>query len=487
MSLGNRIRQGTKWLAFGRFFEQITRFAFGVALARILMPADFGMVVTIGIFTGVASFLAAGGMGQALVQAKELEESHYRVVFTLQFLLCLGIYLFFFTIAPWFAVWYDNQMYSSLLRVSAISFLLRPFGNIPRSRLHRQMRFKALTMIRIAGMLFSGTASITMGLHHMGPWSLILGGLIGALVNIALLRIVTGWRPGFAFEKEAAKRLGGYGIRMSGNGLLTYLRNQTGNFILSRSLGPSLVGLYNKADSLGNLPAQTMIGSAFQTVFRGLSKVQDDKNQSRYIYLRTITLLTLYTLPVYVGIFWLAGPFIEVVYGAKWLPSAQPLKILTLIGLLRCIGNPAGAVVAAQNRLGYQMRIQIEQLALTVVACIIGVRWGIVGVAWGAVAAGLYGTVRIVWLANRCLLARVTHILRALKPGAQLNALLFLILMAAHVTVFHRLKAEQPELYLLGMAAVGGLSYLAAFLYLPIPGLLSEALRWKRALRLSNV
>ena len=100
MNLGNSIRAGTRWLTAGSVGRQVLQFAVGVILARLLVPADFGFIVTIQIFTGLASLMASGGTGEALVQAKEVTERHYQVAFTVQITIAVVIYLGFFAAAP---------------------------------------------------------------------------------------------------------------------------------------------------------------------------------------------------------------------------------------------------------------------------------------------------------------------------------------------------------------------------------------------------
>src|SRR5579872_4965554 len=142
MSLGESIRHGAKWLLGGNVASQALQFAFGVVLARLLVPADFGTLVTVQIFTGLAGFVSGGGMGQALIRAKEAKREDFQVVFTVQLALGLLVYVVFFIMAPAFAHWYDNPLYKDLFRVSAITFLLRPFSNMPNAWLTREMRFK---------------------------------------------------------------------------------------------------------------------------------------------------------------------------------------------------------------------------------------------------------------------------------------------------------------------------------------------------------
>jgi len=159
MSVGQSIRSGAKWLFAGNIGNQILQFGFGVVLARILVPGDFGMLVTIQAFTGLAGFIAGGGMGQALVRAKEATEYDFQVIFTMQLIIGCFIYMCFFLIAPFFAAEFDNPLYQDLLRVSAISFLIRPFTNIHTSWLSREMRFKERMLVATCTAFISGIVS----------------------------------------------------------------------------------------------------------------------------------------------------------------------------------------------------------------------------------------------------------------------------------------------------------------------------------------
>ncbi|MBE0437706.1 MAG: oligosaccharide flippase family protein, partial [Methylomicrobium sp.] len=144
MQLGNTIRSGTLWLFTGNISQRALEFLFGIILARLLAPADFGLLVMTHVFTGFAGFIAGGGMGQALIQSKDISARHYRVVFTLQLLICSIIYGVFYYSSPYIARFLDNPIYTDLLRVSTLNFLIRPFVNISRAKLSRDMRFKSI-------------------------------------------------------------------------------------------------------------------------------------------------------------------------------------------------------------------------------------------------------------------------------------------------------------------------------------------------------
>lgn len=487
MSIGNSIRSGTKWLLAGNLGGQLLQFAFGVVLARLLAPADFGLLVTVQIFTGFAGFIAGGGTGQALVQAKEVGKRDYQVVFTMQLLIGFLIYGFFFVAAPWFADWLGHPLYVDLFRVSAVSFLLRPFVNVPGALLQRAMRFKASAVVATAASIVSGMISLVLAGYGWGVWSLVLGGLIGSLLSAVLLLRVAGWVPRFSFDRVIARRLGSYGFKVSLNNIVEYVRSQIPNLVITRLLGTTSVGLYNKAASLNVIPMSIIGSSPYQAVFRALAQTQDNLDQSKYIYLRTVTLVLVYTLPFNVGLAWLAEPFISVVYGDKWLGAVQPLQILALSVLFRCVINPAGAVLEARNLLTQEFRIQLETLVLLVMGCLLGYRWGISGIAWASVAGSVYASLRTAAVANRSLGVSRTELLGVLKPGLILNGLLFATLLLADFFWPGNLAKSGSASYLFAMSGLGAFVYATFFLYLPMRETETEAARWKHRLGLARV
>ena len=479
MDLGQSIRGGVKWLIVGNTGSRILEFAFGVILARLLVPADFGMIVTIQVFTGFVSMLTSGGMGQALIRAKAVDANDFNAVFTLQLVLGALIYLGFFLSAPWFADFFENPLYEDLLRVSALSFLMRPFAYMHGSWLNREMDFKRKSIIEVISGVVTGLSSVLMAWAGMGVWSLTLSGLAGGLVRNILLARITVLNLRLNFDFAIMRRHGTYGSRIMANDVLGRLRTEGLKLILSKLAGPTFLGLFNKADSLHRLPYWMFAQPVAQPVFRAMSKMQDDMDQTRYMFYRVITLLMAYILPFYVGLWWVAEPFIGVVYGEQWLPAAEPLRILAMAGFFYIISRPCGVLLMAQNRLIQEMIAQIAILVFTLSACLIGLRWGLEGVSWSVLGSQVFATTCFYILVYRTIPTRIMELVRAIAPGLTLNSLLFLVL-AIIDSLTGDLRMTDPALYLLLMAIPGSLIYLAAFLLLPITTLQSESARWRQ-------
>lgn len=477
MSLGNSIRHGAAWLFVGSTGSRILNFAFGIVLARLLAPQVFGMLVSIQIFTGLVGFVAGGGMGQALVRAKEVSKHDYDVVFTIQLVIGGLIYAGFFVIAPWFAIWYRTPLYEELLRVSALSFLLRPFVNLPRSILFREMRFKVQTGVGFGTMCVSSAVSIIMAFFGFGVWSLIAGGLVGPLVGAALLIPIAGWRPGLSFQWQRGREIARYGVLVTAGDFIVYLREQASNFVLSKTLGPHALGLFNKANSLALIP-QSVTGSVYQVTFRGLAKEQDNLNLSQYLYLRSITLVSVYTWPAFFALAWLALPLVRFLYGTKWVDAAYPLTCLAIIGPFLMLDMLAGSVLAARNWLHREIPVQVVMLIVVVLGSVAGLPYGLVGVAIGASLSNVYGALHMSWLASRCLSMPMRRVMSALWTPLLLNLPVLALWLIMDQSLMVRVRYGD-FLYLLIMLSAGGLLFALLFFLAPIPNIASEQRRWR--------
>jgi O-antigen/teichoic acid export membrane protein len=189
-----------------------------------------------------------------------------------------------------------------------------------------------------------------------------------------------------------------------------------------------------------------------------------------------------YTTPIYVGIWWIADPFIGVVYGEKWLPAAEPMAILVLAGIVRTFSFPCAALFAAQGRLTQEMVALAFTLVFVVVAVTVGVQWGLTGVAWGIAGSYLFVSVYFYILAYRILPTRMMDLVRAVMPGVVLNVPLMIALTLTHFGL-QALAVDSRVLYLLAMALVGATVYAVALLFFPIPAIATEAARLRGMVR----
>lgn len=481
----SKLRSGTAWILASKVSNELGQFVIGIVLARLLVPEDFGLVATVGIFTGIAGYFSGAGTGQALVRAQHAEPIHFRVVFTLQLAVGLAILLLLYLCAPLMAGFFGNPLYEDLLRVSALSFLLRPFANVPGAKLNRDMRFRDATLANLGTLIVASAMAIALAIAGFGPWSLIYSGLTGGVFRGIALCAAARWWPSMAYDRRVALELGGYGFKAAANDLLEFLRGQAIVFVLSKARGPGEVGLFTRASGLRDSPMRLIGAAPYQPVLRVLSTLQDDLDTSRYLYFRSILLVSVYTMPFYVGFLFLAEPLVLVLYGEKWRTSGELLRILACGGIFSCIMTSSGAVLAARNRLRAEITLNAIVLAGIVTALVLVARHGLAAVAWTVTIANIGFAVSIVCIAMRELRGSLRELVVALSPAVALNGGLFVLLWFSALLLSPEGQRAPYETVAL-MGTVGAVCYALGFLFLPIPALASEARRWKQRLGIAR-
>jgi teichuronic acid exporter len=195
--------------------------------------------------------------------------------------------------------------------------------------------------------------------------------------------------------------------------------------------------------------------------------------------------VAVYATPFYIGLLWLAEPLIRGIYGEKWVAAAGPLMILAFAWPFWMADNLSGAVSAAHNLLGAEIKIQIASLVITALSIVIALPYGINGVAWAIVCAAAFSSLAMHRLALKCLKAKWMDSLRAIIPATILNAMLALTLYILQQLLPADWRAHDL-LNISIMGTAGGLIYAGSLLYFPIPSLAAERLRWKSKLRLKR-
>src|SRR5690348_522146 len=89
------------WDMMGVLAKQSVAFIVSIFLARILLPAEFGLVAMALVFISITQVFADFGFTSALIQNKENTSLTYSSIFFLN--ITVGIFLFalFWFIAPW--------------------------------------------------------------------------------------------------------------------------------------------------------------------------------------------------------------------------------------------------------------------------------------------------------------------------------------------------------------------------------------------------
>ncbi|MDZ7697251.1 MAG: lipopolysaccharide biosynthesis protein [Deltaproteobacteria bacterium] len=289
-SLAQRTFRGFNWTFLSAVLQSVLVFLFGIILARLIPPEDFGLLGMAMIFTGIAGLFSNLGIGPAIIQRRSLTTAHIRVAVTLSTILGSILTLVLWNSAGSIALLYGDYRISPILKLISLSFLLNGLSSTSRSLLHRTLQFKKLFFIEIAANIFGYfTLSIPMAILDYGVWSLVFGMLFSSTISCVLLVSVA--RPSlipFLRKKEIGELIG-FGTGMTLISITNYAATHVDYFIIGKMLSARDLGLYARAYQLMLLPLSRFAGALTTVLFPAYAELQNETNRISLIYFKAVS------------------------------------------------------------------------------------------------------------------------------------------------------------------------------------------------------
>lgn len=327
-TLKQKTVKGLAWNSVNMLSNKALTFTIGVVLARLLTPADYGMVAMIGVFTSVLTLFTDGGLTTALVRKENRTEEDMATVFWYNLVACYVIYVILFFAAPYIAGFYNMPMLKDITRITTLGLLIGPFGGIQSMLLTTRIDFKTPAIIGVFTTAVAGVAAIILAYLGYGVWALVAQGLIGAVIGTAARVFVVRWRPRTGFSKRSFKELFGFSSKMLASSCLETIYQNITPLIVGKFYSPAQLGTYERARGWAALPSMTFTGVLQGVTFPVLSKLQDDDDRLRNNYRRLLRLSAYICFPLMVGLASVASPLTLFVLTAKWQGTIILLQII---------------------------------------------------------------------------------------------------------------------------------------------------------------
>ena len=379
------------WNAAGAFGGRAIQFAATVVLARLLSPAEFGMVAVLAIFTYFATALIESGFGSALIQMQAVTREDESAVFHFNLAMAAALYAAFWFLAPAIARFYGQPALAPLARILALVFFCNAFGLVQGTLLTKQLDFRRLTLAQLGATLASGSLGILLALRGWGAWSLAAQTIANAAVRSGLLWMLSPWRPLGRLHLASLRAMFPFGSRLLASGLLGSVMENVYATVIGKFFTQADVGFYSRAQLAQRQAADSFTGVVVNVAFPAYAAVQHDPDQLREGYRRSIVYASAALFPLMLGLAALARPLFLLVFTAKWAASIPYFRILCLSGLLYHLHALNLNVLKAVGRSDLYLRLAVLKVGLVLVGLLVSVRFGMWGIVWGQVLVSWLG------------------------------------------------------------------------------------------------
>lgn len=333
-TLKEKTAKGLFWGGISNGLQQILGLVFGIVLARILSPEDYGMVGMLAIFTGIAGTIQESGFTAALVNKPEIKHEDYNAVFWFSLLIGVVLYVILFFCAPLIAWFYEKPELTNLSRLVFLGFLFGGIGIAHNAILFKKLMVKERAKIDVTALVVSGIVGLAMALNGFAYWGLAVQSTTYIAVGSLLKWYYSPWRPTPNFNIQPLKEMLSFSSKLFLTNIFWQISSNQFSVLLGKFYNAQQVGYYSqgyKWMGMGNTFIGGMINGVAQPIF---AQAQGDPVKQRAIFRKMVRFGAFISFPLMLGLAFVGHEFILITVGEKWLPSVPFLQLFCIWGAI---------------------------------------------------------------------------------------------------------------------------------------------------------
>lgn len=386
MSLKKQTFSGVKWTTASSLVNVVVQLIQLAILARLLNPEDFGLMAIVMVVIGFSQLFIDMGVSNAIIYKQDITKNELSSLYWLNIFIGGLFFLIIIISSPFIADFYDNEKLILLINLVATTFLIKPWGQQLMVMLHKEMQFNATSKTEIAARLIAFTSIISLAYNDYGVYSLAIGTIVYAVCSTLGYNFFGRkiYRPQFHFDIKEIKDYVNFGLFQMGDKFLNYFASQMDTILIGKLLGVEILGVYNVAKDLTSKPYAVINPIITKVTFPLMSKIKDDIERLKMIFLKTLRYLSYLNIAIYLMIAILAEPIIILMFGLKWQAAIPIVQILAISYIFRSFGNPAGSLLLSRGKANIAFYWNLAIFLLYPFYLYVGSFWHLEGVAIAA-------------------------------------------------------------------------------------------------------
>lgn len=460
--LTNNVTSGVAWSVAEKIGSALLQAVVSIVVANAIMPMDMGIMAVLTVFTTLAQVVVDSGFSQTLIRKAAPTAEEYRAVFRFNILSSLILYALLSIASPAIARYYGWPL---LATVAPVLFLLLPLNAlcvIQNTIMVREFRFAQLSTITFASSLISGIIAITMALTGFGIWSLVGQRVSMMAAKAAMLWWKSNWRPRSAQRASSLREMAPYSLRLMTTDIINSLYNNVAQLFIGNIYSGSVLGYFNQAQKLKDMPVNSTMQSVQSVTFPALSKIGDNDVKFSEGYRRVVMLTAFVMFPIMAGLIATAEDIYTLLLKPRWHPAIPYFRILCIAGFFYPIAVVAYNILKVKSNGSIILRLEIVKKLIMTVILVVTIPRSVTAIAWGlVVAAAVEMTLNFV-STLRYTTFSVLQFMRTMLPIIVITALMYALIMveANYIASWH-VALRLIVKILTGIAAYTSLAYIA--------------------------
>ena len=373
MTLKDKAIKGASWSLAGNIIQNLSSFIIGIILARILTPAEYGLVGMASVFIFVTYVFVDSGFSTALIQKQVCTNTDYSTVFYVNLLISLIFFSILFFTAGFIADFYSEPGLVQIIRALAFLIILYALSIVHRSVITRKINFRLLNIIQISSQISSGIIGIIMAYRGYGVWSLVWKTLLNQLFVNVQFWIFNKWYPTFEFSWSSLRQMFSFSSKLLVSGIINRIYEQLYNLIIGKFFSGRELGLYTRANQFKNLPSESLSGAIMSVSFPVFTQVQNDPDHLKQIAKKIIKATMFVNITAMMGMAAISKHLIVSLVGVNWIDATGYLQLLCVVGVFYPLHPINLNIITALGRSDLFLRLEIFKKILAIPVVLIGI------------------------------------------------------------------------------------------------------------------
>lgn len=379
-NLKEKTAKGLLWGALNSSTMQILNLVFGIFLARMLSPHDYGIVGVLTIFSLIAGNLQSSGFTQGLTNIKRPTANDYNSVFWFNVSVSIVCYVVLFFCAPLIAWFFHSDELVPLSRFVFLGFLISSFGITRNAIMFKKIMARERAMTGFISLLISGACGIVLAYNGMAYWSLACQSVLFVLIQNICRYYYTRhlWRPSLRVDFTPIKKMFPFSVKILITTIINTINNNVLTFIFGNLFPMKTVGNFSQAMKWDTMAYTTISGTIEQVAQPILVEIANDKDRELRVFRKMMRFTAFLVFPCLFGLSLVAEEFILVTISDKWIDSVPLLQILCVGGAFMPFYTMYQHLVISAGRSDIYMWCNIGQILLQIAIILAFHSFGIV-------------------------------------------------------------------------------------------------------------
>ena len=382
------IAKGAAWMVLFRLVDRSVGIISTSILARLLLPADFGLVAMAMSIIALIELATAFSFEIALIQKPDPQREHYDTAWTLNILVAAGGALLTGALAYPAAAFYGDPRLAAVMFAIGAAWFVSGFENVGTVNFRRRMDFAAEFRLMATKRMITFVVTMAAAFTFRSYWALVIGMSTGRLAGVALSYLMQPFKPRLSLT--CARELFSFSGWLLVNNMAVVVASRVPHFAVGRFFGAQSLGAYTVGSEISQIAHTELIAPINRALFPGYSRLVNDPAAFRRTCIDATAVILLIVLPVSIGVAVVAEQIVRVLLGAQWGEAAPVIQILALAGAATAVSSNNVQVYLALGRPHLFTLVLVTRLVLLgLMMLILSTSYGVKGIAFAELIASV--------------------------------------------------------------------------------------------------